>query len=147
MSFDLTTIREFFKCSNCPPCPWEKSKDVENGIRVTSSKPETQTTDGESEPSRYFPHNSVRSEPNWSHRPLPPTPPTTTTDAGVYKALWSFEARAEEELSFGKDDLFRVTERRGDWWKAERLVNGQVVASGVVPYNYLVKDEALEAQP
>lgn len=147
MPFNLTTIREIFKCANCPPCKWKNEN--ENDIRVTRSKGENQKAEGEPEPTRYFPHNSIKSEDNRTPQPLPLTPPTTTTEENlsVYKALWSFEARAEEELSFGKDDLLRVTERCGDWWKADKLVNGQVVASGVVPYNYLVKGETLEAQP
>lgn len=151
----LTKTLEIFKCSNCNACPLKKYKNGENDINVTHSKGENQKAEEDSEPIRYIPHKPVNREVDQerTHRPLPQTPPeippqtTTEENLGVYKALFSFEGRTEEELSFEKDDLFRVTERCGDWWKADKLVDGQVVASGVVPYNYLVKGEALDAHP
>ncbi|XP_041954888.1 protein-tyrosine kinase 6 [Alosa sapidissima] len=150
MPFDLTKIREYFNCSNCPP--WKHKKDGENGDNRethdgynndTFSEGEDQEAEEEPEPTKYFPYNSTKPKRNLPPLPLPPT----DENLGIYKALWPFDARAKEELSFQTDDLFRVTERTGDWWKAEKLVNGEVVASGVVPYNYLVKGDTLESQP
>lgn len=147
----LTKILEIFKCSNCKSCPLQNDKNGENDIHVTHSKSENQKADEDSKGIRYIPHNPVNREVDQerTHRALPQIPPQTTTEEnlGVYKALFSFEGRTEEELSFEENDLFRVTERSGDWWKADKLVDGQVVASGVVPYNYLVEGEALDAHP
>ncbi|XP_063065526.1 protein-tyrosine kinase 6-like [Engraulis encrasicolus] len=66
---------------------------------------------------------------------------------GIYKALWSFEAQSEGEMSFMEKDLFRVRQQVGDWWKAEKLIDGAVVASGYVPYNYLVQGDTSDIQP
>ncbi|KAG9332529.1 hypothetical protein JZ751_014627 [Albula glossodonta] len=76
-------------------------------------------------------------------KPLPATP----NDSLIYTALWSFEARADTELSFQEGDLFNVVDRSGDWWMARKIDrNGRILATGVVPYNYLAKGETLEAQ-
>ncbi|XP_063065529.1 tyrosine-protein kinase SRK3-like [Engraulis encrasicolus] len=66
---------------------------------------------------------------------------------GIYKALYSFDARTEEEMSFFEGDVFRVTEWLEDWLRAEKLVNGVVVSSGLVPNNYLVKEHVMDSQP
>uniref|UniRef100_A0A3B4B363 non-specific protein-tyrosine kinase n=1 Tax=Periophthalmus magnuspinnatus TaxID=409849 RepID=A0A3B4B363_9GOBI len=56
----------------------------------------------------------------------------------IYVAMWPFEARSEDEMSFDKGDLFDVLSRNGDWWKARRIdKNGRVLGTGIVPSNYL----------
>lgn len=66
----------------------------------------------------------------------------------MYTALWSFESRHEDELSFREGDLFSVVSRSGDWWTARRIdKNGRVLDTGIVPNNYLVRAESLEMQP
>lgn len=66
----------------------------------------------------------------------------------VYTALWAFESRHPDELSFQEGDLFSVTSRSGDWWTARRIdKNGRVLDSGIVPSNYLARAESLEMQP
>ncbi|XP_031422306.1 protein-tyrosine kinase 6-like [Clupea harengus] len=139
MPINLTALRDIFTCSRCPL--WKCPKDGEKDSCEPHSKDGDQEADEDTEPGRYFSHKSTRSESNWS------SPPPTDESLGIYKALWAFEARSEEEMSFVKDDLFRVTERSGDWLTAHKLVNGEVVASGVVPCNYLVKGETLDDQP
>ncbi|XP_030641058.1 protein-tyrosine kinase 6 [Chanos chanos] len=89
----------------------------------------------------------VHKTPNF----LPPQSSSETDNSTViYKALWSFEARAEDELSFKKGDQFKILERSptGDWWKAERIDrNGEAKATGFVPHNYLARQEAVDSQP
>ncbi|XP_059189268.1 protein-tyrosine kinase 6b [Centropristis striata] len=66
----------------------------------------------------------------------------------IYTALWSFEARHADELSFQEGDLFSVISRSGDWWTARRIdTNGRVLDTGIVPKNYLSRAESLEMQP
>uniref|UniRef100_A0A3Q0RTT9 Tyrosine-protein kinase n=1 Tax=Amphilophus citrinellus TaxID=61819 RepID=A0A3Q0RTT9_AMPCI len=80
----------------------------------------------------------------------PPKPPKKTVPEGacIYMALWSFEARHQEELSFQDGDLFSVASRSGDWWTAEKIdQNGRVVAQGIVPSNYLARAESVRVQP
>ncbi|XP_034445706.1 protein-tyrosine kinase 6b [Hippoglossus hippoglossus] len=73
---------------------------------------------------------------------------TGSDSSSLYTAVWPFEARHEDELSFLGGDLFRVTSRSGDWWTARKMdPNGRVLESGIVPNNYLVRAESLKLQP
>ncbi|KAK6308591.1 hypothetical protein J4Q44_G00218620 [Coregonus suidteri] len=54
----------------------------------------------------------------------------------------------KEELSFQEGDLFNVISRSGDWWTARKIDrNGRVLATGIVPNNYLARGESVNAQP
>nr|XP_033770658.1 protein-tyrosine kinase 6 isoform X2 [Geotrypetes seraphini] len=64
-----------------------------------------------------------------------------------YVGLWDFSARTEEEMSFIKGDLFQVSETCGDWLKAHKIDSfGRIIGEGFIPYNYVAKKEAVEAQ-
>ncbi|XP_051280271.1 protein-tyrosine kinase 6b [Dicentrarchus labrax] len=66
----------------------------------------------------------------------------------IYTAIWPFESRHTDELSFQEGDLFSVISRSGDWWTARRIdKNGRVLDTGIVPSNYLARAESLEMQP
>ncbi|XP_065103028.1 protein-tyrosine kinase 6 [Paramisgurnus dabryanus] len=82
---------------------------------------------------------------------VPSTPATEANDdveEEIYTALWAFQARAEEELSFQEGELFRIYERSGDWWTAVKLdKNGKVTAKGYVPHNYLARTETVKENP
>ncbi|XP_027000875.1 protein-tyrosine kinase 6b [Tachysurus fulvidraco] len=69
-------------------------------------------------------------------------------ESTVYVALWAFEARDNDELSFDTGDRFRIVRREGDWWIAAKLdANGRVLATGVVPHNFLERAESVTLQP
>ncbi|KAM8829716.1 protein-tyrosine kinase 6-like [Synchiropus picturatus] len=70
-------------------------------------------------------------------------------DSGaMFRALWSFQGRNPEELSFSQGELFCVVVREGDWWRARKIdVNGQIIGTGLVPGNYLERAETLEMEP
>lgn len=75
-------------------------------------------------------------------------PPTPQENSSIYTAVWSFEARHQDELSFQEGDLFNVTSRNGDWWTARKIDrNGRVLGTGIVPNNYLAPAETLRLQP
>lgn len=79
---------------------------------------------------------------------LPPARGESAAESAIYTALWSFESRHEEELSFQEGDLFQVLNRSGDWWTARRIDRtGIVLEEGIVPYNYLAQTESLHVQP
>ncbi|XP_056629283.1 protein-tyrosine kinase 6 [Triplophysa dalaica] len=66
----------------------------------------------------------------------------------IYKAIWPFQARAEEELSFQEGEMFHICERSGAWWKVVKLnEDGTVKAEGYVPHNYLARSETVKEQP
>lgn len=81
--------------------------------------------------------------------PQPPPPGDKPVESGsIYMALWSFESRHPDELSFQEGDLFSVIGRAGDWWTARKIDrNGRVLAKGIVPSNYLARGESVDAQP
>ncbi|XP_077079655.1 protein-tyrosine kinase 6 isoform X2 [Siphateles boraxobius] len=69
-------------------------------------------------------------------------------DGEIYTALWPFQARADEELSFQDGEQFRIYKREGDWWTAFKLDgHGKVTAKGVVPQNYLARRQTVKEQP
>ena len=63
----------------------------------------------------------------------------------VFVALYDYDARTDEDLSFKKGDhLVILNDTQGDWWfarsKATRL-------EGYIPSNYVAKLESIEAEP
>ncbi|KAJ4934013.1 hypothetical protein JOQ06_006821 [Pogonophryne albipinna] len=81
--------------------------------------------------------------------PPSPAPQVKGSESGsMFRALWSFESRHPDELSFQEGDLFSVISRTGEWWTARRIdKNGRVLDTGVVPKNYLERAESLQTQP
>ncbi|XP_020837245.1 protein-tyrosine kinase 6 [Phascolarctos cinereus] len=66
----------------------------------------------------------------------------------LYVSLWDFEARTEDELSFQAGDVFHITEKKEDWWKATKLdAAGRSLGEGYVPHNYLAERETMETEP
>ncbi|KAI4892934.1 hypothetical protein NFI96_014186 [Prochilodus magdalenae] len=121
------------------PCSWlsalwdrcfDKRRDVEPGGKSDSSE--------RSEPPRPKTEDMDR---------IPTADPAEEGD--VYTALWGFDARADEELSFKSGDMFRIVSRSGDWWTANKIDRlGRVLDTGIVPYNYLERTgEAVDSQP
>uniref|UniRef100_UPI0037E8F66B protein-tyrosine kinase 6b n=1 Tax=Semicossyphus pulcher TaxID=241346 RepID=UPI0037E8F66B len=76
-----------------------------------------------------------------------PTQDKSPESGSIYTALWPFESRHHEELSFQEGDLFSVINRSGEWWTARRIdKNGRVLDTGIVPQNYLTRAESLQMQ-
>jgi SHO1 osmosensor len=64
----------------------------------------------------------------------PPTPAQKNSQFETATALHSYQANPEDpnELSFGKDEMLEILDRKGNWWQA-RKEDGTV---GIVPSNY-----------
>lgn len=79
---------------------------------------------------------------------IPPSSSVSEPEGEIYTALWPFQARADEELSFQEGEQFRICKREGDWWTAVKLDgNGSVTAKGVVPQNFLARRQTVKEQP
>ncbi|XP_048066141.1 protein-tyrosine kinase 6 isoform X1 [Megalobrama amblycephala] len=79
---------------------------------------------------------------------IPPSSSVSEPEGEIYTALWPFQARADEELSFQEGEQFRICKREGDWWTAVKLDrNGSVTATGVVPQNFLARRQTVKEQP
>lgn len=79
----------------------------------------------------------------------PPRPPKTVVENGadIYTALWDFEARDGQELSFKAGDIFEIINRSGDWWSARKLDSFGRGETGFVPFNYVARAESIQSQP
>ncbi|XP_013406798.1 tyrosine-protein kinase SRK2-like isoform X2 [Lingula anatina] len=77
--------------------------------------------------------------PQTTNRPLPDVP-KTKPGAYIVKALYDYEARTEDDLSFHKGDKMEVIgdSENMDWWLARHLVTGE---EGYIPSNYITKDD------
>jgi hypothetical protein len=69
----------------------------------------------------------------------PPTP-----QIPVFKALYDYEARTQEDLSFRKGDRLEILNNTdGDWWLARSQATRQ---EGYIPSNYVAEATAIDAE-
>lgn len=80
--------------------------------------------------------------------PLPQPHVETNGNIGKYSAfiaLYNYEARTEEDLSFKKGEhLIKLDNKEGDWWFARSKKTG---LEGYIPRNYVARLESIEAEP
>lgn len=82
-----------------------------------------------------------------SSRALPPTPQASAPqdDANLFQALYDYDARTEDDLSFKKGDKLRILNNSdGDWWQAE-MASGSG-RRGYIPSNYVAPCQSIEAE-
>ncbi|KPP60306.1 hypothetical protein Z043_121705 [Scleropages formosus] len=68
------------------------------------------------------------------------------TGGGVtlFIALYDYEARTEDDLSFNKGEKFHIINNtEGDWWEARSLDTGN---SGYIPSNYVAPVDSIQAE-
>ncbi|XP_048582893.1 tyrosine-protein kinase SRK2-like [Nematostella vectensis] len=81
--------------------------------------------------------------------PLPPIPLSTEltlpAERKLFVALYDYEARTDEDLSFKKGEKLEVVNDLdgGDWWQARSLVSNQV---GYIPSNYVAPQSSLQSE-
>jgi fyn-related kinase len=81
-----------------------------------------------------------------NRQPMPPptqmAPPTPQIP--VFKALYDYEARTQEDLSFRKGDRLEILNNTdGDWWLARSQATRQ---EGYIPSNYVAEATAIDAE-
>ncbi|XP_016352446.1 proto-oncogene tyrosine-protein kinase Yrk-like isoform X3 [Sinocyclocheilus anshuiensis] len=108
-----------------------------------------------SEPSRYIIDPTFNSGmiPNFNDFPnsapsstLNPSRPAPITGGGVtlFIALYDYDARTEDDLSFQKGEKFHIINNtEGDWWEARSLDTGK---SGYIPSNYVAPVDSIQAE-
>ncbi|XP_067226516.1 protein-tyrosine kinase 6b [Chanodichthys erythropterus] len=124
------------KSCPCLKTLWDKIFGPPKGDGENSVKSDSDCTGG----SRY--DSQPQPQP-------PPRPPKTVVDNGadIYTALWDFEARDGQELSFKAGDIFEIINRSGDWWSARKLDSFGRGETGFVPFNYVARAESIQSQP
>ncbi|TNN78763.1 Tyrosine-protein kinase Yes [Liparis tanakae] len=61
-----------------------------------------------------------------------------------FVALYDYEARTTDDLSFKKGDRFQIINNtEGDWWEARSINTGQ---KGYIPSNYVAPADSIQAE-
>ncbi|XP_064219602.1 tyrosine-protein kinase Fgr isoform X1 [Aotus nancymaae] len=89
----------------------------------------------------------------WGCRPLGASAPCPTLlsspdSAGIgvtlFIALYDYEARTEDDLTFTKGEKFHILNNtEGDWWEARSLSSGR---TGYIPSNYVAPVDSIQAE-
>lgn len=104
-------------------------------------------TPSNSNPPLQITHETVREARNG---PMPPIPETdnaagTSSNAKIFVALYDYDARTDEDLSFRKGEHLEIlNDTQGDWWLARSKATKQ---EGYIPSNYVAKLKSIEAEP
>jgi len=63
----------------------------------------------------------------------------------IFVALYDYEARTNEDLSFKKGEFLEILNNtQGDWWFAKSKITKE---DGYIPSNYVAKVKSIEAEP
>ena len=63
----------------------------------------------------------------------------------IFVALYDYEARTDEDLSFRKGEHLEIlNDTQGDWWYAKSRSTRR---EGYIPSNYVAKLKSLESEP
>ncbi|XP_010009585.1 PREDICTED: proto-oncogene tyrosine-protein kinase Yrk-like, partial [Nestor notabilis] len=80
------------------------------------------------------------------HLPRPGDPCGSILGGGVtlFIALYDYEARTEDDLTFQKGEKFHIINNtEGDWWEARSLSSG---TTGYIPSNYVAPVDSIQAE-
>ncbi|NWY98127.1 FRK kinase, partial [Loxia curvirostra] len=86
-------------------------------------------------------------------KPLPPLPGQDLANICNFVALFDYDARTEDDLSFRAGDKLEVLNASHEgWWYAKLLLpEGSVCPgrklTGYIPANYIAADQSIEAEP
>ncbi|XP_037888697.1 tyrosine-protein kinase Src42A isoform X3 [Glossina fuscipes] len=86
-------------------------------------------------------------QPQEQIRPVPQIPEneTSSANAKIFVALYDYDARTDEDLSFRKGEHLEIlNDTQGDWWLARSKKTRQ---EGYIPSNYVAKLKSIEAEP
>uniref|UniRef100_A0A673KVV4 Tyrosine-protein kinase n=1 Tax=Sinocyclocheilus rhinocerous TaxID=307959 RepID=A0A673KVV4_9TELE len=73
-----------------------------------------------------------------------PFPGGVTGGVTFFVALYDYEARTSDDLSFKKGDRFQIINNtEGDWWEARSINTGQ---KGYIPSNYVAPADSIQAE-
>lgn len=74
-----------------------------------------------------------------------PSRPADSGPSKVFIALYDYDARTDEDLSFRKGEHLEIlNDTQGDWWYARSKLTKK---EGYIPSNYVAKAKSLESEP
>ena len=72
------------------------------------------------------------------------TAPAVSSGLPLFVALYDYEARTDEDLSFKKMEILEIlNDSQGDWWYAKSKTTKM---EGYIPSNYVAKVKSLESE-
>ncbi len=78
-------------------------------------------------------------------RPLPDPANEPNLQTKTFVALYDYDARTDEDLSFKKGEHLEIlNDTQGDWWFARSKATKM---EGYIPSNYVAKLKSIEAEP
>ncbi|XP_017104093.1 tyrosine-protein kinase Src42A isoform X3 [Drosophila bipectinata] len=86
-------------------------------------------------------------QPTEQIRPVPQIPESDSAGANakIFVALYDYDARTDEDLSFRKGEHLEIlNDTQGDWWLAR---SKKTRSEGYIPSNYVAKLKSIEAEP
>lgn len=87
----------------------------------------------------------VPTPPPEAIRPIQVNPEPDVPNAKIFVALYDYDARTDEDLSFRKGEHLEIlNDTQGDWWLARSKRTRQ---EGYIPSNYVAKLKSIEAEP
>ena len=70
---------------------------------------------------------------------------TLVNQSKIFVALYDYDARTDEDLSFKKGEhLYIINDTQGEWWFARSHTSK---LEGYIPSNYVAKLQSVEAEP
>lgn len=134
-----------------------KSEVREKQLKMGNCFSTPSTTDRADRNNRERLGGSPTEEPALQPNPVP-TPPSEVarapvvnptepeqTSARIFVALYDYDARTDEDLSFRKGEHLEIlNDTQGDWWLARSKRTRQ---EGYIPSNYVAKLKSIEAEP
>ncbi|XP_041984982.1 tyrosine-protein kinase Src42A isoform X2 [Aricia agestis] len=115
----------------------------------------TREKDSKNKNERTNPHEE---DPRQFQTPVPTPPPdpirstinqgpdtNEITPTRIFVALYDYDARTDEDLSFRKGEHLEIlNDTQGDWWLARSKKTKQ---EGYIPSNYVARLQSIEAEP
>ncbi|CAK8691291.1 tyrosine-protein kinase fyna-like [Clavelina lepadiformis] len=134
----------FRRCFSCLCCKREKSSSENNDQRPT----QMQTT---TIPIGQYPGPGMQqnmppigvTNPQFSSPPMPISPGGPGGASLKFVAMYDYDARTNDDLSFAKGEQLYILNKEGDWWQARSAKSGQ---EGYVPSNYVAPLGGLESE-
>lgn len=126
-----------------------KSSDQNADTDLQKNQPVENSTRSLKEVQAEIPSQDIAISIKNRYVPEPPpsfsVPESPTNVKSLYVALYDYDARTHEDLSFKKGEILEVNkdDLSNDWWRARSRNTGK---EGFVPSNYLALQQTLEAE-
>lgn len=126
-----------------PPVVTAPKPGQQQNAGAAPPRPEKRTSSnaGSMQPQAQQP---MQQQPAKKPLPPPPAPPPVADGPDVFVALYDYDARTQEDLTFRKGQKLKIINNSdGDWWQAQLLGTNQI---GYIPSNYVAKASSIQAE-